>query len=43
MEIYYIPLYKLNKVMEKNVRELFKDEPNLDDFIQFLSQNGKLC
>ena len=41
--VYNIPLYKLNKVKEKNVRELFKDEPNLDDFIQFLSQNGKLC
>ena len=41
--VYNIPLYKLNKVKEKNVRELLKDEPNLDNFIQFLSQNGKLC
>ena len=33
--VYNIPLYKLNKVKEKNVRELLKDEPNLDNLFSF--------
>ena len=35
-------LNKVNKVREENVRKLYKDEPELENFIKFLSQNGKL-
>ena len=35
-------LNKVNKVKEKNVRKLYKNEPDLENFIQFLSKNGKL-
>ena len=40
--IYNIPLNKLNKVREENIRKLFKDDPDLENFIQFLFQKGKL-
>ena len=32
----------VNKVKEENVRKLYKDEPKLENFINFLSQKGKL-
>ena len=35
-------LNKVNKVKEENVRKLYKDEPELENFINFLSQKGKL-
>ena len=38
-----IPLDKLDKVLEKNVRELFRGDPDLESFIRFLSLKGKLC
>ena len=38
-----IPLDKLDKVFEKNVRELFRGDPDLESFIRFLSLKGKLC
>lgn len=36
------PFNELEKVREKKVKQLFKDDPYLNHFLQFLSQNGKL-
>ena len=37
-----IKLNKLNNVNEKHVRDLFKGDPDLEKFIKFLSEKGKL-
>jgi len=36
------PFNELEKVREKKVKQLFKDDPYLNNFLQFLSQNRKL-